>query len=99
MAVALAVLAALAFGLPAGAAAQKPPDVSTAAAAIVVDGRNGEVMFAKRPDERHAIASTTKLMTALLALERARPRRRVHGARVQRAARRVAHQPARAASA
>ena len=31
-------------------------------------------MFAKRPDERHAIASTTKLMTALLALERARPR-------------------------
>ena len=73
MAVALAVLAALAFGLPAGAAAQKPPDVSTAAAAIVVDGRNGEVMFAKRPDERHAIASTTKLMTALLALERARP--------------------------
>ncbi len=73
MAVALAVLAALAFGLPARAAAQKPPDVSTAAAAIVVDGRNGEVMFAKRPDERHAIASTTKLMTALLALERARP--------------------------
>jgi serine-type D-Ala-D-Ala carboxypeptidase (penicillin-binding protein 5/6) len=73
MAVALAVLAALALGLPAGAAAQKPPDVSSAAAAIVVDGRNGEVMFAKRPDERRAIASTTKLMTALLALERARP--------------------------
>jgi serine-type D-Ala-D-Ala carboxypeptidase (penicillin-binding protein 5/6) len=74
LALALAVLAALATGLPAAAAAQRPPDVSSAAAAIVVDGRNGEVMFAKRPDERRAIASTTKLMTALLALERARPR-------------------------
>jgi D-alanyl-D-alanine carboxypeptidase (penicillin-binding protein 5/6) len=74
LAVALAALAALAIGLPAAAAAQRPPDVSNAAAAIVVDGRNGEVMFAKRPDERHAIASATKLMTALLALERSRPR-------------------------
>ena len=74
LALALAVRAALATGLPAAAAAQRPPDVSSAAAAIVVDGRDGEVMFAKRPDERRAIASTTKLMTALLALERARPR-------------------------
>ena len=70
---ALAVLAALALGLPAAAAAQRAPDVSGAAAAIVVDGRNGEVMFAKRPHERRSIASTTKLMTALLALERAKP--------------------------
>ncbi len=73
LALALIALAALATGLPASAAAQRPPDVSTAAAAIVVDGRNGELMFAKRPDERRSIASTTKLMTALLALERARP--------------------------
>ncbi len=73
MAVALAVLAALALGLPAAGAAQGPPDVGSAAAAIVVDGRNGEVMFAKRPDERHSIASTTKLMTALLTLEQAKP--------------------------
>jgi serine-type D-Ala-D-Ala carboxypeptidase (penicillin-binding protein 5/6) len=74
LALALVALAAFALGLPAAAVAQRPPDVSGATAAIVVDGRNGEVMFAKRPDERHAIASTTKLMTALLALERARPR-------------------------
>jgi D-alanyl-D-alanine carboxypeptidase (penicillin-binding protein 5/6) len=47
--------------------------VSGAASAIVVDGRNGEVMFEKRADDRRSIASTTKLMTALLALERARP--------------------------
>ncbi len=72
----LAALAALLLATPAGALAQTtpPPDVSGAASAIVVDGRNGEVMFAKRPDERRSIASTTKLMTALLSLERARPK-------------------------
>jgi serine-type D-Ala-D-Ala carboxypeptidase (penicillin-binding protein 5/6) len=55
------------------AAAQPPPDVGSVAAAIVVDGRNGEVMHSRKPDARRAIASTTKLMTALLALEGARP--------------------------
>ena len=59
----------------AGAAPAPPPDVSGADSAIVVDGRNGEVMFAKRPRARHSIASTTKLMTALLTLERTRPRK------------------------
>jgi D-alanyl-D-alanine carboxypeptidase (penicillin-binding protein 5/6) len=54
------------------AAAQAPPDVQ-APAAIVVDARDGHVLFARQPDERRAIASTTKLMTALLTLERARP--------------------------
>jgi D-alanyl-D-alanine carboxypeptidase (penicillin-binding protein 5/6) len=39
----------------------------------VVDARDGTVMFAKRPDAERSIASTTKLMTALLALERAKP--------------------------
>ena len=68
----LAILVAALPAAPAGAAAR--PDAGTAAAAIVVDGRNGEVMFAKNADSRRAIASTTKLMTALLALERARPR-------------------------
>jgi serine-type D-Ala-D-Ala carboxypeptidase (penicillin-binding protein 5/6) len=70
---ALAILAVLVVAVPAQAA-ERPPDVASAAAAIVVDGRNGEVMFAKNVDSRHAIASTTKLMTALLAFERARPR-------------------------
>jgi serine-type D-Ala-D-Ala carboxypeptidase (penicillin-binding protein 5/6) len=74
LALTLVALAALAVGAPAAATAQPAPDVSSAAAAIVVDGRNGEVMFAKRPDQRRPIASATKLMTALLALERARPR-------------------------
>jgi D-alanyl-D-alanine carboxypeptidase (penicillin-binding protein 5/6) len=39
-----------------------------------MDARDGTVMFAKRPDSERAIASTTKLMTALLSLEEADPR-------------------------
>ena len=70
-ATALALGAALAA--PAQAA-ERPPEVPNAAAAIVVDGRDGEVMFARRPYGRRAIASTTKLMTALLTIERAKPR-------------------------
>jgi serine-type D-Ala-D-Ala carboxypeptidase (penicillin-binding protein 5/6) len=71
----LAAVAAVALAGPAPAAARdsaEPPDLS-AAAAIVVDGRDGDVMYAENPDSRRAIASATKLMTALLTLERARP--------------------------
>ena len=66
-----AVLAAVAPG--SAVAAPAPPRVPTADAAIVVDARDGTVMFAKKPDEERAIASTTKLMTALLSLEEAEP--------------------------
>jgi D-alanyl-D-alanine carboxypeptidase (penicillin-binding protein 5/6) len=71
LAVAALVLAALAA--PASAA-DKPPAVPGAQAAIVVDARDGTVMFAKRPELERSIASATKLMTALLALEGAKPR-------------------------
>jgi serine-type D-Ala-D-Ala carboxypeptidase (penicillin-binding protein 5/6) len=71
MLVAAAVLSAAAPG--SAAAAEPPPRVPTAQAAIVVDARDGTVMFAKHPDEERAIASTTKLMTALLSLEEAKP--------------------------
>ena len=54
-------------------AATPPPRVPTAQAAIVVDARDGTVLFAKRPDTERAIASTTKLMTALLTIEEAKP--------------------------
>ena len=69
----LAVVAlSLAFGAaPAGAA--EHPHVR-APSAIVVDAATGDVLFAKDPDDERAIASTTKLMTALLTLERANPR-------------------------
>ena len=55
------------------AGAQAPPSLSSAAAAILVDAQDGVVLVAKNPRERRSIASTTKLMTALLSLERARP--------------------------
>jgi len=66
-----AVIAAVAA--PPAGAAEAPPAVPGARAAIVIDARDGTVMFAKHPDAERAIASTTKLMTALLALEQARP--------------------------
>ena len=71
---ALLIILLLALLAPAAALAGRGPDAGSAAAAIVVDGRNGDVMWAKRADERSSIASLTKLMTALLLLERANPR-------------------------
>jgi D-alanyl-D-alanine carboxypeptidase (penicillin-binding protein 5/6) len=41
----------------------------TAPAAILVDANTGAVLWAKRPHLRRPIASTTKIMTGLLALE------------------------------
>jgi len=69
------LLLAIAAAAPAqAAAAEPPPEVPNAKAAIVIDGRDGQVMFAKAQNARREIASTTKLMTALLTLERTRPR-------------------------
>jgi serine-type D-Ala-D-Ala carboxypeptidase (penicillin-binding protein 5/6) len=65
---ALAVLVAAA-----GDAGAAPPPARSAKAAIVVDASDGAVIYARHAHERRAIASTTKLMTALLALERTRP--------------------------
>jgi D-alanyl-D-alanine carboxypeptidase (penicillin-binding protein 5/6) len=75
LALAAAVLGLAAGPAAPGATAQEapPPRVPGAQAAIVVDARDGTVMFAKRPDAVRSIASTTKLMTALLALEEAEP--------------------------
>jgi serine-type D-Ala-D-Ala carboxypeptidase (penicillin-binding protein 5/6) len=70
-----ALAAVLLAAAPASAAAAEPPPrVPTAQAAIVVDAVDGTVMFGKRPDAERSIASTTKLMTALLSLEEAKPR-------------------------
>lgn len=69
-----AVGAALAFAAPAGAqGGPAPPELDSAAAAILVDARDGAVLLAKAPDARRSVASTTKLMTALLTLEGADP--------------------------
>jgi serine-type D-Ala-D-Ala carboxypeptidase (penicillin-binding protein 5/6) len=55
------------------AAAQPPqrPSLDGAAAALLVDADDGTPILEKDAAERRAIASTTKLMTALLTLERA----------------------------
>jgi D-alanyl-D-alanine carboxypeptidase len=45
----------------------------TASAAIVVDADTGRVLWSKHAHGRRAIASTTKIMTAVLALQRLRP--------------------------
>lgn len=41
----------------------------SAHSAILIDARTGRVMFSKSPDERLAMASTTKIITATAALE------------------------------
>jgi len=65
-----ALVAALLVGAPAAPAAEPPPSTS-GEAALVVDARTGDPLYAKNAREERPIASTTKLMTALLTLERA----------------------------
>jgi D-alanyl-D-alanine carboxypeptidase (penicillin-binding protein 5/6) len=74
----LALLAALVLAAPAAAA---PPRGITADSAILVEKVSGDVAFQRKADERRPIASTTKLMTALLTLERAKPNQIIPAAR------------------
>jgi D-alanyl-D-alanine carboxypeptidase (penicillin-binding protein 5/6) len=62
----------LAAGLAGAAAASEPPPVK-ARAVIVADGRTGDVMYERNADRSMAMASITKLMTALVTLDHARP--------------------------
>jgi serine-type D-Ala-D-Ala carboxypeptidase (penicillin-binding protein 5/6) len=71
LAVALALAFAFAAAAPAGARPARP-SLGSAAAGIVVDAGSGAPLLAKHADARRPIASTTKLMTALLVLERDR---------------------------
>lgn len=50
-------------------AAQSTPTVGSDNA-ILIDGRTGEILYAKNPDVQFPPASTTKTMTALLTLEK-----------------------------
>ena len=68
-----AVLAVLAAGAPAAVAAAKTPIGAPsvqARAAIVVEASSGDVLLSKNAGQRRAIASATKLMTVLVALQR-----------------------------
>ncbi len=67
-----AALVVLALLVPAtAAAAPGDPDLPRAKAAILIDARDGEVLYAKNAEAERPMASTTKLMTALLTLENA----------------------------
>ncbi len=59
----------LAAAVPFDAAAAAPPPI-TAHAAVVVDGETGRVLYDLNAHDRLPPASTTKIMTAILAIER-----------------------------
>ncbi len=61
------------LGLCRGAGAEPTPPPLTAASAILVDAASGKILFAKNASERRPMASTTKIMTALVTLEKCRP--------------------------
>jgi D-alanyl-D-alanine carboxypeptidase (penicillin-binding protein 5/6) len=67
----LAALAALVLVLGAAPAraAERPPQIG-APSAILMEASTGEVLYERAAEKRRAIASTTKLMTALLTMER-----------------------------
>lgn len=65
----IAVLLAAALLMPAAYAKTISPPELSAASAILVDGESGRVLFEKNSRQRRAIASITKLMTALVAVE------------------------------
>src|SRR5213078_4214270 len=67
-------LLALAAAVPGPtSAAGRVPSIG-APSAIVIDARTGERLYARAPDARRSIASTTKLMTAFITLARTRQR-------------------------
>ena len=66
-----ALLAALVAASPTARAAEGPPPLS-APSAILIEASTAEVVYQRAADKRRPIASTTKLMTALLTLERAK---------------------------
>jgi serine-type D-Ala-D-Ala carboxypeptidase (penicillin-binding protein 5/6) len=72
LAVVLAAAAALATAQP--AAAQSTPNRLSAKTGILVEPSSGEVLWQRAADRRRSIASTTKLMTALLVLEHSKLR-------------------------
>jgi D-alanyl-D-alanine carboxypeptidase (penicillin-binding protein 5/6) len=69
----LAVLAALGLLLAAAPLRGAAPPSVDAAAYIVVDEATGETLAGKAADRELPMASTTKIMTALIVLERANP--------------------------
>jgi D-alanyl-D-alanine carboxypeptidase (penicillin-binding protein 5/6) len=74
------LLLALALLVAPAAAAAKGPEGLEARAWIVVDARDGAVLASKGAERRMAIASTTKLMTAYVAMKELGPEKIVRAA-------------------
>jgi serine-type D-Ala-D-Ala carboxypeptidase (penicillin-binding protein 5/6) len=72
---ALLLLLAALLACPAASAADGPPAVK--AKAVVVADENGDVLYSLHANRRRAIASITKIMTAIVTLEHTRPKRRI----------------------
>lgn len=68
----LALCVALLLALAGTAGAAEPPPFS-AAAVLVANGKTGEILFEYNADKRLPMASITKVMTALVVLERTKP--------------------------
>lgn len=60
------------LSIPLPVLAESPPELSSKAY-ILIDMETGQVLAEKNADERRSPASTTKIMTALVALENANP--------------------------
>jgi serine-type D-Ala-D-Ala carboxypeptidase (penicillin-binding protein 5/6) len=75
----VALCAALLTAVAGPAVAAPPPDLDARAWALI-DARDGEVLAARAAGERLPVASTTKLMTAYVALKRLPLRKRVSAA-------------------
>lgn len=68
----LAVLLCIALLLPTVAKAEQPAQDVPAQAAYLIEANSGRVLYAKNETARLPMASTTKIMTALLAVESGR---------------------------
>lgn len=69
------ILCVLAFSLPLKAETKetKEPSQLYATSACLMDGESTRILFGKKEEEKKAMASTTKIMTCILALELGNP--------------------------
>lgn len=66
-----ALIIGVSAAVPAWAADEVPKELNSlfASSAVLMDGKSGRILFEKNGQEIHPMASTTKIMTCILALE------------------------------
>ena len=65
------ILAMILFASPAASALA--PEELLSASVMLVDAKTGEILYEKFPDDQRSMASTTKIMTLILSIERDSP--------------------------